>query len=145
MAGVKIIECTILMIITIFAVEVCSQQYDLVKVRSLFIDNLIDTIGSDAGISLEDIEEYFSRHNLKWVEQSTVDECFNDNPGNFSVDAKCLLEKVSKFVLFFCRESMLKINVDLILSTTLSSLHFITLLTSFRSLVIYVTVQTGVL
>lgn len=145
MAGVKITECTIFLVFTIFAVEVCSHQYDLVKVRSLFIDNLIDTIGSDAGISLEDIEEYFSRHNLKWVEQSTVDECFNDDPGNFSVDAKCLLEKVSKSVLYFCRESMLKISIDLILRTILSSIHFFTLLTSYRSFFIYVAVQTGVL
>ena len=92
-------------ILTFIVSCVASQQFDLMQVREIYLAHMLDNVGQNSTIQLTDVEQYFMKHGIKWADKSTIDNCIDENS---TIDAPCLLEKVSVCLVVACTMSARK-------------------------------------
>lgn len=82
-------------VLIIFGLVNIALALDANTVRKVFISNLLNTIGQNGTVSLEDIRDYLDKRNV-FSENSTVEKCTVET----NVDPNCILETVSHYFWF---------------------------------------------
>lgn len=82
--NIKLYFCALIIVSTR-----AEQGEVLDTISQVFVRNVLDIVGNQGTITVEDIASYLDQHRIKWA-NATVEECFH--AGEFN--GTCLLQKV---------------------------------------------------